>query len=82
MRYYLWCLTTNDTINLVLAWLLDPFVVDEGDVYGELVKVVFGEFVPISIHYVPIIDEFGETCDLGSLGKISSWNLRWWKRTT
>ena len=31
--------------------------------------MIFCEFVPISIHFVPIIDEFGETCASGFLVK-------------
>ena len=34
-----------------------------------MVEAGFGEFVPISIHFVPTIGEFGKTCALGSLRK-------------
>ena len=39
----------NGFVGLVIAWRLVPFVVGDGEIYDELVKVVFGEFVPISI---------------------------------
>ena len=44
-------------------------MVGDGDVCDNLVEVVFGSFVSISIRFVPIIDAFGENCALGSLEK-------------
>ena len=59
----------NDVTRLVVAWRLAPFVVGNGDICNELVEVVLGKVVSISVRFFPIINEFGKTCALGSLGK-------------
>ena len=46
-----------------------PFIVGDGEVCDELIKVDLGEVVSISVCFVPIVDEFGEIGTLGSLGK-------------
>ena len=69
MGGYPWFPPINYVISLFLAWSLAPFVFGDGDIFNELVEVALGKFASISVRSVPIIDDFGETCTLGSLGK-------------
>ena len=42
---YLCCLSIDDVVGLVLSWCLAPFIVSDGDICDELVKMDLGELV-------------------------------------
>ena len=67
---YLYCITIDDVVVLVVTWCLSSFVFGDGDRHDELVELDLGELVAIAIVFVPIIDEINETGYLWGLKRL------------